>query len=402
MSNDKKTETTAHSDKGDLGELFLLCLRMGFLAFGGPAAHIAMLEDEVVRRRKWFTHQEYLDLLGLTNLIPGPNSTEMVIHVGYHRAGLVGMFVAGFSFILPAAFIVGALAWLYVAYGTLPAAEGLLFGVKPVVVVIIVQALWALGKKAIKSTGLAVLALVGIAAVWAGVGELEVLLAGGLITALLTAQEDGWKKHRRGLAVVAAAAALILCMMLLAPRFQATGEVDFTLTGLFLFFLKVGGILYGSGYVLIAFIESALVDQWAWITQGQLLDAVAIGQVTPGPLFTTATFIGFLKAGPVGAAVATVGIFLPAFLFVAILGPLLPRLRKSPMAGAFLDGVNATALSLMAVVTVQLTASSLFDPVAAIIAVVAAVLLFGFKLSATWLIFGGAVLGLALSWVEGF
>jgi chromate transporter len=260
--------------------------------------------------------------------------------------------------------------------------------------------LWNLGKKAITSWWLACLAVLGVAASWAGVGELAVLLGGGAITVLAAAASNGWKPYRAGIGVLAVILVSIAAFALLAPGLGFSDDTPFSLHALFLFFLKVGGVLYGSGYVLLAFIESALVDRWEWITQAQLLDAVAVGQVTPGPLFTTATFIGFLKAGLIGAAVATVGIFLPAFLFVALLGPLLPRMRQSPTAGAFLDGVNATALALMAVVTLQLGVGSLTDPIAIAIALVAAVLLFAFKVSATWLIFGGAITGLILGYIQ--
>lgn len=378
-------------------ELLTLFTRMGFLAFGGPAAHIAMLEDEVVRRRAWLTSQEFLDLIGLTNLIPGPNSTEMVLHIGHLRAGLAGMFVAGFAFILPAAGIVGALAWLYVAYGTLPAAAGLLYGVKPVVMVIILQALWVLGKKAVKTIPLAALAILGIVAVLLGVGELTVLLAGGVVLATIATIREGTKKDRIGLGVLIGVVVLITCVAWFGSSLSNAEAAPFSLQALFLFFLKVGSVLYGSGYVLIAFIESTLVNAWGWITHDELLDAVAVGQVTPGPLFTTATFIGFLKAGPLGAAIATVAIFLPAFVFVALLTPFLSRIRRSAVAGAFLDGVNATAVALMAVVTLQLGWGSLIEPVAILLALCAAVLLFRFRVSATWLVFGGAVIGLVLS-----
>lgn len=377
-----------------LRELAALFVRMGFTAFGGPAAHIAIFEDEVVRRRKWLTHEQFLDLLGVTNLIPGPNSTEMVIHIGHYRAGFLGMIVAGLSFIVPAASIVGACAWLYMRYGSLPQAEGILYGVKPVVIIIIGQALWALGKRAAKTRLLAIVALNVVAAVFLGLGELQGLVLAGAFTAFWAGVRAGPRQHVPGLAALSLGTVAILAAILFAPAWTVSGENSFSLTALFLFFLKVGSVLYGSGYVLLAFIESGLVEQWRWITQAQLLDAVAIGQVTPGPLFTTATFIGFLLAGVTGAVLATIGIFLPSFVFVGISGPVIPRIRKSMWAGAFLDGVNAASLALMAVVTLQLGVGSLRDPLSIGIALLAALLLYRFKVKSTWLILGGAILGL--------
>lgn len=337
-----------------LRELAVLFVRLGFTAFGGPAAHIALFEDEVVRRRRWLTHEQFLDLLGITNLIPGPNSTEMVIHIGHERAGVAGMVVAGVAFILPASCIVGVCAWLYVRYGALPQAEGILYGVKPVVIAIIAQALVALCRKAARTRLLMALGVLGAVAVFLGLGELETLVLAGTAMAFISAARTGIRQHWAGLTVLVAVAGLTLAAILFGPSWQSAGAKPFSPASLFLFFLKVGSVLYGSGYVLLAFIESDLVDRWQWITQAQLLDAVAIGQVTPGPLFTTATFIGFLLAGVTGAAVATLGIFLPSFLFVGAIGFLLPRMRKSVWAGAFLDGVNAASLALMAVVTLQL------------------------------------------------
>lgn len=396
-------KTAAHSGHGlrqRLGELAALFLRMGFTAFGGPAAHIALFEDEVVRRRRWLTHERFLDLLGVTNLIPGPNSTEMVIHIGLLRAGVLGMIVAGLSFILPAACITGVFAWLYVRYGSVPQAEGLLYGVKPVVVAIILQALWNFAPKAVKSRDLAVVAVISALAVWLGMGELAVLVLAGAAIAIVHGVQEGARQHVRGLAALIAVISMICGIMLLAPAWSGGEARPFGLGALFLFFLKVGSILYGSGYVLIAFIESSLVEHWQWITHAQLLDAVAVGQVTPGPLSSTSTFIGFILAGVSGATVATLGIFLPSFLFVAISGPIIPKIRQSALAGAFLDGVIAASLALMAVVTLQLGANSLRDPLSILIALVSAVLLLRVKLNSTWLILGGAALGLLWTWIK--
>ncbi len=380
-----------------LRELAVLFVRLGFTAFGGPAAHIALFEDEVVRRRRWLTHEQFLDLLGITNLIPGPNSTEMVIHIGHERAGVAGMVVAGVAFILPASCIVGVCAWLYVRYGALPQSEGILYGVKPVVIAIIAQALEALCRKAARTRLLMALGVLGAVAVFLGLGELETLVLAGTAMAFISAARTGIRQHWAGLTVLVAVAGLTLAAILFGPSWQSAGAKPFSPASLFLFFLKVGSVLYGSGYVLLAFIESDLVDRWQWITQAQLLDAVAIGQVTPGPLFTTATFIGFLLAGVTGAAVATLGIFLPSFLFVGAIGFLLPRMRKSVWAGAFLDGVNAASLALMAVVTLQLGVGTFRDPVSVFLAAASAFLLYRFKVNSTWLILGGAVIGLVLT-----
>lgn len=380
-----------------LRELAVLFVRLGFTAFGGPAAHIALFEDEVVRRRRWLTHEQFLDLLGITNLIPGPNSTEMVIHIGHERAGVAGMVVAGVAFILPASCIVGVCAWLYVRYGALPQSEGILYGVKPVVIAIIAQALEALCRKAARTRLLMALGVLGAVAVFLGLGELETLVLAGTAMAFISAARTGIRQHWAGLTVLVAVAGLTLAAILFGPSWQSAGAKPFSPASLFLFFLKVGSVLYGSGYVLLAFIESDLVDRWQWITQAQLLDAVAIGQVTPGPLFTTATFIGFLLAGVTGAAVATLGIFLPSFLFVGAIGFLLPRMRKSVWAGAFLDGVNAASLALMAVVTLQLGVGTFRDPVSVLLAAASAFLLYRFKVNSTWLILGGAVIGLVLT-----
>lgn len=380
-----------------LGDLLRVFGVLGFTAFGGPAAHIALFEAEVVRRRKWMTHQELLDLLGVVNLIPGPNSTQMVMYIGRLRSGVTGMFVAGLAFILPAAAITCFCAWVYVHFGHIPQVEGILLGVKPVVIAIILQALWGLGGKAVKSPRLGVLAFCCALAAWLGAGELVVLMLAGAVTAGLCAFRRGPRRHLVGLGVLA----LMLLVTFVGVFGISVGlgaDVQpFSIVALFLFFFKVGGVLYGSGYVLLAFIESGLVNQWAWISQGQLLDAVAIGQVTPGPLFTTATFIGYILAGFSGAAVATIGIFLPSFILVGLFGLILPKLRASILAGAFLDGINAAALALMGVVTLQLGIGTLRDPLSILIALTSGALLLRFKVNATWLILAGALIGLVVS-----
>ena len=317
-------------------ELARLFLKLGTLGFGGPAAHIAMMEDEVVRRRGWLSRERFQDLVGATNLIPGPNSTEMAIHVGQERAGWRDLVAAGVCFIAPAFLIVLACAWAYTRYGTLPAAEGLLRGVKPVIIAIVLQALWGLGRTATRTRLLAAVGLLALAAVAAGLHELAVIFGAGALVALVAWTRSGSGRGRANglLALPLGAAGLA------APT---AGVAPFGLASLFLVFLKIGSVLFGSGYVLLAFLRADLVVRRGWLTEGQLLDAVAVGQITPGPVFTTATFVGYLLGGFWGAAVATVGIFLPAFVFVALSGPLVPRIRRSPVAGAFLDASPSVA-----------------------------------------------------------
>lgn len=375
--------------KASLQELALLFLKLGTIAFGGPAAHIAMMEDEVVRRRRWMTRQEFLDLLGATNLIPGPNSTEMAIHIGHRQAGWMGLLVAGTSFILPPALIVTGFAWAYVRYGSIPEVKGLLYGVKPVIIAVVLQALWSLGRTAIKTKLLAALGIAALVFSFLGIHELLVLFGGGVVAGIA---RTTWQQIKGGKNL----RALISTMppaMLFQSGATTAATASFGLWPLFLFFLKVGAVLYGSGYVLLAFIRADLVERWHWLTESQLLDAVAVGQVTPGPVFTTATFIGYVLGGPKGAAVATVGIFLPAFFFVAVSGPLVPRIRRSPMVGAFLDGINAASLALMVLVTYQLGRAAIVDLTTIALALISAVLLVRFRANSAWLVLGGAIIG---------
>ena len=364
---------------GRLSELAQVFLKLGTTAFGGPAAHIAMMEEEVVVRRQWLTREDFLDYLGATNLIPGPNSTELAIHVGQARAGWPGLLVAGACFILPAALIVGALGWAYVRYGSLPAVEGLLYGIKPVVIAIVLQALLRLTHSAVKSWQLALIGLAAVAAVLSGVNDLLVLALAAAIARLALV------KGRRGegtvLAVVPGLAA-------------AAAPVTFGLWPLFLVFLKIGSVLFGSGYVLLAFLRADFVERLGWLTERQLLDAIAVGQMTPGPVFTTATFVGYLLGGGTGAVVATAGIFLPAFFFVALSARILPRLQGSAVARAALDGINVASLALMAVVTWQLSMAALVDWPTRIIAIASAVILLRFRLNSAWLVLAGAGIGL--------
>jgi chromate transporter len=345
-----------------LREVAAYFLRLGFTAFGGPAAHIAMMEEEVVRRRRWMTRERFLDLLAFANLIPGPSSTELAIFIGYEQAGVPGLLAAGLCFILPAFAMVLAIAWAYVRYGHLPPAAALLYGVKPVIIAIVLQAVFTLGRSALKSRLLWAIGAAATAASLLGANALLLLVAAGIVA--------------------------------LAPRALARLHLSVPLPALFLFFLKVGAVLHGSGYVLLAFLHDDLIERTRWLTEAQLLDAVAVGQVTPGPVFTTATFIGYLLAGVPGAAVSTVGIFLPAFLFVAFTRPLIARLRSSPVAGAFLDGVVVASLALMAAVTWQLWREAVVDATTALIAVASAVALFAFRLNSAWLVLGGGLIGL--------
>lgn len=384
---------SANPDK-PLISLAGLFLKLGSTAFGGPAAHVALMQDEVVRRRQWLTSEEFLDLLGATNLIPGPNSTEMAIHIGHRRAGWPGLLVAGTCFILPAALIVTGIAWTYGKYGTLVEAKGILYGIKPVLIAVVVQALWGLGKSALKSWLLAVIGVLAVAASLLGVNELAVLFTAGIVMAFIHLS----KRQESSGALLGFLPPVLFPKPLLATATTGAATAGtvtaFGLWPLFLFFLKVGSVLYGSGYVLLAFLRSDLVERFGWLTESQLLDAIAVGQMVPGPVFTTATFIGHVLGGLPGAVVATVGIFLPAFFFVAISGPLIPRLRRSAIAGAVLDGVNVASLALMAVVTWQLGRTALVDWLTLGLAAMSAILLLRFKLNSAWLVLGGALVGL--------
>jgi chromate transporter len=366
-----------------LRELALLFSRLGTTAFGGPAAHIALMRDEVVNRRKWLTEERFLDLLGATNLIPGPNSTEMAIHIGWERRRWAGLVVAGLAFILPAMLITGGFGWAYVQFGSVPSTGWLLYGVKPVMLGVVVQAIWGLAPRAARTTWLRVLAAGTALLAALGVNELALLFGAGAAAMLVSRAALG---RRAGGALHQFAPVLPLAM--------GAGALNaVTLSSLFWVFFKTGSVLFGSGYVLLAFLRADLVQRLGWLTEAELIDAIAVGQVTPGPVFTTATFIGYVLSGPSGALVATAGIFLPAFIFVALSGPLVPRLRASPAAGAFLDGVNVASLALMAVVTIQLGRAALVDAPTVLLAVVSALLLARFKPNTTWLVLGGACAG---------
>jgi len=376
-------------DRSSVGEIARVFLKLGATAFGGPAAHVAMMHQELVVRRGWLTSQAFLDLVGATNLIPGPNSTEMAIHLGYRRGGWPGLLVAGLSFIVPAALMVWALAAAYVRVGMLPDVRAVFHGVAPVIVVVVAIALWTLATKSIRSSRPAVIAIVAIALLAAGVNEL-LLLALGAVAGVLTSRPSGRFSHSGAMVVVTAGP--------LSPAAADTaGYVAASVPGLFWVFLKAGALLFGSGYVLFAFLRADLVARFGWLTESQLVDAIAIGQMTPGPLFTTATFIGYLLGGSRGALVATVAIFFPAFVYVALSGWLVPRLRQSPSAGGALDGVNAVSLAMMAAVSWQLGRTALVDGQSYVVAAAALLVLVFWKANPVWPILAGAIAG----WIGG-
>jgi chromate transporter len=386
-----------------LRDLAMVFLKLGFTAFGGPAAHVGMMRHEIVERRKWMDDQEFLDLLGAANLIPGPNSTEMAIHVGAKRAGWPGLIVAGLCFIVPAMLIVMVLAWAYVEYGSTPTASWLLYGVKPVIIAIIAQAIWSLGRKAVAGWLTAAIIAVVLAGFFVGIDTVLLLFGGALIVMVI---ENARRIRTESLSALFAGAQRAAPLRMASWIAPLVAE-PFSLGVLFLTFLKIGAVLYGGGYTLLAFLQDDFVDGLGWLTQQELIDAVAVGQVTPGPLFTTATFIGYVLSarqaegaiGPavLGALIATLGIFLPSFVFVAITHPIIPRLRGSKWAASFLDGTNAAALGLMAGVTIQLAMAAFIDPLTIALGVIAAVLLIRFEVNSFWLVVGGAAAGLIAS-----
>jgi chromate transporter len=370
-----------------LWQLARLFLKLGTTAFGGPAAHIAMLQQEVVERRGWITQAEFLDHLGASNIIPGPTSTELVIHIGRKRGGWAGLLVAGTCFILPAAVMVVILASAYVRYGAIPAVSGLLYGVKPVVIAIILQALWKLGGTAIRSVWLVVVGLTTLFLAVVGVSPLLVLLVGGFLGIVVFLPPTLGKP---------ALPAFVACIPVREESVLAAFFAGLSpgLLPIFLIFLKIGAIVFGSGYVLLVFLHADLVERHAWLTQQQLLDAVAVGQVTPGPVFTTATFLGYLLHGTSGAVAATIGMFLPAFVVVALSAPLIPKIRASRIAGAALDGVNVASLALMAFVTWQLARSALVDWITVALAILSVAVLCLFpRLNSVWMIAAAGVIG---------
>jgi chromate transporter len=376
---------------GTLREVAGLFLKLGFIAFGGPAAHIAMMRDEVVRRRRWVTDQQFLDLLGASNLIPGPTSTELAIYLGYTRAGPWGLVLAGVLFILPAMLMVLALAWAYVRFGATPQGTWILYGIKPVIIAIVVQAIWGLAPTALRNLELAVVGVAVVVMYSIGINSAALLFGVGILVMLL---ENVLRRRHR---LTAPGAVLIPPLGIAAPGIAqgAVAASPVVLGTLFLTFLKIGAVVYGSGYVLLAFLRQDFVERLRWLTDRQLIDAVVVGQFTPGPVFTTATFIGYLVGGVAGALLATLGIFLPSFVFVALVYPIVPRLRRSPWTSAFLDGVNAAALGLMAAVTWQLGRAAIVDPLTLALAIAAGIALLTVKVNSAWLVAAGAAVGVA-------
>jgi chromate transporter len=381
--SDQRTEFDALNETS-LGELARVFAWLGSVAFGGPAAHIAMMREQLVARRKWLSDERFLDLLGASNLIPGPNSTELAIHIGFERKRFAGLFVAGVSFIAPAMFITGALGFAYVHFQHRPALGWLFYGVKPVIVAVVAQAIYGLVPAAARSLRLRVFFAIALVLTAVGVNELFVLFGVGLSNAFA-----GAEKRAASGARISVSDVLVPATAVAAPALTHV----VTLPALFGVFFKIGSVLFGSGYVLLSFLRADLVERLGWLREPELLDAIAVGQITPGPVFTTATFIGYLLRGPAGALTATAGIFLPAFVFVALSGPLVPRLRSSPRAGAFLDGVNVASLALMMVVTMQLAQSALVDIPSVLLMLLSAYLLLVHKVNSTWLLLGGALLG---------
>lgn len=370
------------SKKNELKEIAKLFFKLGSIAFGGPAAHIAMMEDEIVKKRKWMTQEHFLDIVGATNLIPGPNSTEMTMHCGYERAGWKGLFVAGSCFIFPAVLITSIFAWLYQQYGQLPKVEPFIYGIKPAVIAIIIVAAFRLGKKAVKNIELAILGALTLVACLFGLNEIIALFGCGFLGLIIYL----FKKNKGNLK------SLIPLLL-----FQAMEPVKIETFKIFLTFLKVGAILYGSGYVLFAFLDSELVAN-GWLTRQTLIDAVAVGQITPGPVLSTATFIGWQMNGITGAIAATVGIFLPSFIFVLILNPLIPKMRKSKIIGVILDAINVAAVALILAVSVEMARDTITDWRTIVIAVVSLIVVFVLKkLNSAFIVLGGAIIGYLLT-----
>ena len=376
----------AHTRQPTLSELAYVFLKLGTVAFGGPAAHIAMMADEFVRKRGWISETDFLDRLAAANLIPGPSSTELAIFIGREKRGWAGLVVAGCCFIIPAAVLVTLLAAIYVRSGSLPRVAGVFYAIKPAVIAIIVQALWGLARTATKTRFLAAVGIISLVLAVVGIAPLLVLAIAGVVSGAAL-----WLRRERGkLAMIPFAGRVALLVG------TAAAIVPISLSRLFLSFLKIGSVVFGSGYVLLAFLRTEFIDHLHWLTEKQLIDAVAVGQFTPGPVFTTATFIGYLVGGIRGAVVATVGIFLPGFLLVAVSGPLIPRIRRSPTAAAVLDGVVAGSLALMAVVAWQLGRAAIVDWLTAVIFLVSAIALLRFRLNSVWLIAGAALIGVLI------
>lgn len=373
-------------------KIFLQFLKIGLIAFGGPAAHAGVMERELVSRRKWISSQNFLDYLGAVNLIPGPNSTQLTMLAGYQLRGIAGMLAAGMGFILPAALITGVLAWVYVSMGQIPAVDSIFYGIKPAVIAVIAAAIYKLGRKSLKNIWLGALAVVTLAATLLGLNEITAILGAGVIGMTAFAASKGFRgdKNTRSLAPF-----LLLNTVL-------TAGTHYTTLKLFWVFLKIGALLFGTGYVLVAYMDGELVQNAGWLTREQLLDAIAIGQFTPGPILSAATFAGYLIEGWKGAVVATTAIFLPSFVFIILLYPLIPQLRKSPYTSAFLDSVNVAAVAVMLSVSIMMTIEVVADWGSAIIMALSFIMVFGFpRLSAAWIVLAGAIIGYLLQLIFG-
>ena len=379
--------------RGNVREVASFFLKLGFLAFGGVAGHVAMMRRELVDRRKWISEQDFLDLFGIMNLIPGPSSTEMVIALGYWRAGWPALILAGALFILPAMLMVLGLSWAYVRYGTLPAAQWILYGINPMVIAIIADALLSLGRTALKTAWLALMAVASLALYFRGVSIVAILAGAAFLTAVVGYSKTKGQQRALGIFPVASAGAGVAA--------AAASAIPFSMARLFLTFLKIGAVSYGSGYVLLAFLRADFVAHLHWLTDKQLLDAIAAGQVTPGPVFASATFVGYLTGGLKGALLATLGMFLPSFVFIAIVFPLIPKLKKAPGARVFLDAINAVTVGLMAAVSWQLARGAILDAFTAVEAIVGLLILRRFQINSAWLILGGLVAGFAWKFAMG-
>lgn len=401
VKNDKDTPIKAEaplSTSSKLKEVMLLFLRLGMTAWGGPAVSVAMMHDEVVRRRKWMDDQRFLDILGATNLIPGPNATEVATHLGLSRAGWKGFFSAGLLFLIPGSIMALVLAWIYVNYGGLPQVSAVLYGIKPAVIAIIIQALVTLGKKACKDWLLLVVGVAALALYLVGVEEMILLFAGAAVILLWRGGKSIFR--HRGLALLCLPAWLNLSFLRLSP-FLNNAAATFSNTTLFLSSLKIGAVMFGTGYVLIAFAHSEFVSSLGWINNSQLIDAITVGQALPGPLSKSVTFIGYILGGIPSAIIATIGFFLPSFILVALLSKIVILARKSWWASAFIDGVNVSALGLMAGATVTIARTAVVDIFSILLTLASLFLVFKYKVSSHWIILGGGILGLAYKFVFG-
>ncbi len=384
--------------RGNLREVASFFLKLGLLAYGGAAGHVAMMRRELVDRRKWISEQDFLDLFGIMNLIPGPSSTETVIALGYWRAGWPALILAGVLFILPAMLMILALSWAYVRYGTLPAARWILYGINPMVIAIIADALLSLGRTALKTVWLALMAVASLALYFRGVSIVAIIAATAVLAAIAGYSKTKGQQKALGIFSLPAGRAKVL---LTTVAVAAAGAIPFSMTRLFLTFLKIGAVAYGSGYVLLAFLRADFVAHLHWLTDKQLLDAIAAGMVTPGPAFASATFVGYLTGGLQGALLATLGMFLPSFVFIAIVFPLIPKLKKAPGARVFLDAINAVTVGLMAAVSWQLARGAILDAFTAVEAIVGLVILRRFQINSAWLILGGLMAGFAWKFATG-